>query len=181
MEQLGFLDGWMESPSSLVLLAIGVGLLFAGRKLFWLLVAAAGFLAGVLLADAYFSFDSDAARLSVGLLAGGMAAGLAFFLKRIAIGAAGAVLAGYGVYSQLSLGGQAPEGWHWLLILGAGLIGLMISELLVDFGLIFLSAVAGATLILEAASPEDVAARWLFLGLVIVGSAVQAASMRKKE
>ncbi len=170
----------ISSPSALVQLLAGAVLLFLGRRMFWLLVAAIGFFFGLGLADAYLSVDAEALRWTLGILAGILAGLVAVFLQRFAITAAGTVAAGYSTYWYLSLTWDPLQLWHWALVAGAAVLGLLIARTVFDFGLIFLSALAGATLVLEAVGSEASISRWMFLVLVLVGTAVQASWRPRK-
>lgn len=170
-----------ESPSSLAQLALGAVLLLFGRRLFWLLIAAVGFAIGVLVADTYLTFGSEVWRWIAGLLVGVLAALAAIFLKRIAVSLGGMLIGGYSVYWYLGLGGQPLQGWHWLAVAVAALIGLFVGRIVFDFGLITLSAMAGATLVLDSVGAGPEVSRWLFLLLVVLGAVVQASSSRDKK
>ena len=174
------LGDWMSSPAAVVQLLAGAVLLLFGRRMFWLLVAAIGFLIGLGLADAYLSVDTVALRWIVGILAGVLAGLAAVFLQRFAISAAGALAAGYSTYWYLSLTWDPPQLWNWALVVVAAIVGLLIARTVFDFGLIFISALAGATLVLEAVGSEASISRWMFLVLVLVGTAVQASWRPRK-
>jgi hypothetical protein len=173
--------GWLESPAGIVQGLLGAVLLLFGRRLFWLLVAAVGFVAGLWLAEAYLPMDSEALRWLVGLLVGVLAALAAIFLQRFAVALGGALVAGYGAHWYLSLGGDGLENWQWALVVGAAVAGLLIARHVFDFGLIFFSSIAGATLILESLPVEASTSRWLFLVLVVLGAFVQASMLPGKK
>src|SRR5882762_297547 len=77
---------------------IGIVILLFGRKLFWLCVAAVGFLAGIELAPHLITEPSPLLQLTVAQVLGLLGALLAFLLQKIAIAVvgflAGAKLAG---------------------------------------------------------------------------------------
>jgi hypothetical protein len=73
---------------------IGSALLFFGRKVFWLFVAGAGFVAGMTLTSRLFR-GPDWLAISIGLGLGILAALLAIVLQRFAIGLAGFLVGGY--------------------------------------------------------------------------------------
>lgn len=172
---------WIGSPSGMAQLALGVILLVFGRRFFWLLVAAIGFFVGLGLADYYLSVDSEALRWVVGILAGVLAGLAAIFLQRFAVSAGGALVAGYSTYWYLSLTWDPFEVWNWVLVGAAALVGLLLARVVFDFGLIFISSLAGATLLLESLPAEASTNRWLFLVLVVLGAAVQASSVPRKD
>ena len=70
---------------SILFALIGVALLFFGRKVFWLFVAGAGFVAGMALTSSLFQGPEWVAVL-IGLGVGLLAALLAIVLQRFAIG-----------------------------------------------------------------------------------------------
>lgn len=172
---------WLTSPSGVVQLVAGLLLLLAGRRLYWLLVAAIGFFAGLGLAETYLNVDSVALEWLLALLTGALAALVAVFLQKFAISAAGAVAAGYATWWYLSLNGTPLGPWHWAAVAGATVVGLLIARTVFDFGLIFVSSLAGATLILESLGPEASTSRWLFLILVVAGTVIQSYLLGKRE
>ena len=176
------LGDWISSPVAVVQLLAGAVLLLFGRRMFWLLVAAIGFFLGLGLADAYLKIDAEALRWILGILAGVLASLAAVFLQRFAIAAAGLMAAGYSTYWYLSLTWDPLQLWNWALVVVAAIVGLLLARTLFDFGLIFASVLAGATLVLEAVGFEASTSRWMFLVLVLVGTAVQASwRSRKRE
>src|SRR4029079_7071421 len=68
---------------------IGVVVLFFGRKLFWLCVAAVGFAAGVELAPHLVSQPSPLLALTFALVLGFLGALLAMFLQKLAVAMVG--------------------------------------------------------------------------------------------
>src|SRR5256884_4228949 len=83
----------MHSSTAIVGILIGVVILFFGRKLFWLCVAAIGFAAGGGLAPPLGPDPSALLLLTISLLLGIIGALLPLFLPKIAIAVLG-VLAG---------------------------------------------------------------------------------------
>ena len=73
---------------------IGAGLLFFGRKVFWLFVAGAGFVVGLTLANRLLQ-SPEWVGVIIGLGIGLLAALLAVFLQRFALGLAGFLAGGY--------------------------------------------------------------------------------------
>src|SRR5258707_10098948 len=68
---------------------IGAVVLFFGRKLFWLCVAAIGFAAGVELAPHFVSDPTPLLQLTIALVLGFVGALLAIVLQKVAIGILG--------------------------------------------------------------------------------------------
>src|SRR3954468_20751694 len=79
----------MSLPLPILSAIIGVVILFLGRRIFWLCVAAIGFAAGVELAPHLFHEPSPLLQLSIALVLGFLGALLATFLQKIAIAVAG--------------------------------------------------------------------------------------------
>lgn len=182
MEQvLAMTADWGIGSAALAQIVVGGVLLLFGRRLFWLLIGAAGFFAGVLVTDTYLAVDSEALRWIVGLAVGLLAALAAVFLKRIAVSLGGAIIAGYSVYWYLGLTWQPLQTWQWLLVAAAAVIGFLVAQVVFDFGLIFLSSLAGATLVLENLDAAASVSRWLFLVLVVLGATAQATSLPERK
>ena len=75
----------------IVSLLLGAVILFFGRRLFWLCVAAIGFAAGVELAPHLMTEPTPLLQLTIALVLGFIGALLATFLQKIAIAVAGFV------------------------------------------------------------------------------------------
>src|SRR6266705_3131689 len=160
---------------------IGAVILFFGRKLFWLCVAAVGFAAGVEIAPHLVQEPSPLLALTVALVLGLIGALLALFLQKIAIAVlgflaggklAGAIAAAFFVhYAQYST---------FIFVIG-GLIGAVLLLVLFDWALIVVSALIGAHLIQSAIVLPSSGSTIVFIGLAIIGILVQAASFRRSE
>ena len=158
---------------------IGIVILFFGRKLFWLCVAAVGFLAGIELAPHLVTEPSPLLELAVALVLGVLGALLAFLLQKIAVAVVGflaggklasAIAAAFFVhYSQYST----------IIFVVGGLIGAMLLLFLFDWALIVVSSFIGAHMIQNAIVLPPSGSTIVFLGLAIVGMVVQTASLRR--
>ena len=157
---------------------IGIVILFFGRKLFWLCVAAVGFVAGVELAPYLVTEPSPLLQLTVAIVLGIIGALLALFLQKIAIAVfgflaggklAGAIAAAFFVhYAQYSA----------IIFVVGGLIGAILLLTLFDLALIVISSLIGAHLIQSAIVLPPSGSTIVFLGLAVIGMLVQA-SMRR--
>jgi hypothetical protein len=157
---------------------LGIGLLFAGRRLYWLFVGVAGFVVGIGLSGVIFSNSSEIVRVIIALVLGMFGVAFALVLQRLAVSVAGFVAGGYVLGSLFqSLGFDLA---FWLTFLIGGVIGAILLAMLFDPALIVLSALLGANLLVSLASLD----RWLTLVLFVVlsgiGTLVQVASWRKK-
>jgi len=84
----------MNLPIPILSVLIGAVILFFGRKLFWLCVAAVGFAAGVEVAPHLVHDPSAILSLSVAIVFGFIGALLALFLQKVAIAVAGFLAGG---------------------------------------------------------------------------------------
>ena len=152
---------------------VGATLLAFGRRLFWLFVAAMGFIVGTQIAQAIFPHHSGWIVLSAVFLGIGGAI-IAIVLQKMAIGIAGFLAGGYFFMTLLNAWAlQAPER-AWISVLVGGIIGAMLMVLLFDWALIISSSISGAYLIIHAFHINQAMASALFLVLLAGGVLVQA-------
>lgn len=163
---------------------VGLLLLVLGRRLYWLFVAAIGFLYGLELAPRLLPQQSGAMLAIIALVLAVVGALLAGLATKVALGAIGFVAAG-GI-AALALQHLSID--SGLVVLGvyliAGLIGAVLFLLLFNAALIVLSSLAGAYLIVLSAeqlrlmSPTFGTA--LFIVLAVAGIVVQARPWRSR-
>ena len=158
---------------------LGASLLIWGRKLFWLFVGAAGFFAGWQIAARTIG-GPEWVGILIGVFFAVGAALLAVFLKTIAIGVGGFLMGGAVLTSLAGLFGLDTGLLYWILFVLGGIGGVVLISMFFDLTLIWLSSLAGASLILSAFSPEGILRVLLFLVLLIAGVAMQS-SQKKKE
>jgi len=160
---------------------IGVVILFFGRKLFWLCVAAIGFAAGVELAPHLVQDPSALLSLTIAVLLGIIGALLALFLQKIAIAVLG-FLAGGKLAGAIAAAFFVHYAQHSTIIFViGGVIGAILLLVLFDWALIVVSSLIGAHLIVyqsTIALPQS-GSIILFIGLAVVGILVQVASLRR--
>jgi hypothetical protein len=160
-------------------IVLGLLLLFTGRKLFWLFVAAMGVVAGLYIATAFVPQQSQQITLLVALLGGVAGAILAALLQRLAVFLAGFVAGGYFLMALPGMFTQGPAQQEWLLFLIGGIIGAILVSALFDWALVILSSVAGATLIVQAFQFSSTINLLLFGVLLLFGIGVQARHKRR--
>jgi hypothetical protein len=157
-------------------LILGIGLLLAGRKLFWLFVAAAGFLAGVELINRFWS-GPEWLSIVVGLVVGLLFALLAMGLKTIAISISGFLLGGSALLSLASAFG-IERGIFILYIVG-GILGIIFISTFFDWALIIISSLAGASMIAQTLDMNRaIFSGVVFVILLLIGIVVQSNDMR---
>ena len=160
-------------------LILGAALLITGRKLFWLFVGAAGFVAGLQLAT-QFSQGPELLSLVVGLAVGILFALLAIVLQGLAIGVAGFLAGGYILTVLAGMIGLNQGAFSWIVYVIGGIIGALLVIFLFDWAIITLSSLAGASLISQALAIPGGLAGVVFLALVIVGVVIQGSTLRRE-
>jgi hypothetical protein len=162
----------------IITILLGIGLLAAGRRLFWLFVGAAGFLAGVQFAQQAWN-GPEAVALITGLAAGILFAALAIFLKTIAIGIAGFLAGGSILVGMAGIFGIEGGAATLVIYIVGGILGVILIGYLFDWALITLSSLAGASMIIQSLEPGPVVGRIGFFVLVILGVVFQGSQMRR--
>ena len=156
---------------------IGLILLFAGRRLFWLFVACVGFASGYHYAQQIWAVHSSVLLLILSIAVGGLGAILAIFFQKAAIVIAGFAAGGYVVLTFFDQVARLPAQMAWLPYIIGGIIGAITLFFVFDWALIVLSTLTGATLIVQMAAFNPGIEIALFLVLVIAGMAFQAKTM----
>ena len=161
----------MFNEENIMLMGLaGCVLLLLGRKLFWLFVALVGMVSGMQAAEQFFGAQPYWVFLLIGLLAAVVGAMLAIFFQKVAIALAG-LLVGSTITTHLGV----MLGWPTVpLINWAGaIIGAVVLFWLFDWGLIVLSSIVGAGLIVQALDDPPQVGMLIYLGLAIIGIAIQ--------
>jgi Domain of unknown function (DUF4203) len=154
-----------------VTLIVGLAVLLLGRRLFWLFVGAAGFAVGLHVAPAVLN-GPEWLMVVVALVLGILGAVLAIFFQWLAIGLAGFAAGVHGgLAAAAALGFSGP--WLWAVVFVAGIVVAALALWLLDPILILLSALVGAALLAPLAPVSATVRPWLFIGLAVVGIAIQ--------
>jgi hypothetical protein len=156
----------------------GGALLLVGRKLFWLLVGAIGFVIGIQIATRIFH-GSEVISIIAGLVVGVIFAMLAIFLESVAIGIAGFLGGGYILLSIISLFGLDKGVMTWIAFIIGGIIGMVLVIFLFDWALISISSLAGASMVVSGLNIGAANAGLVFFILLIVGVFIQSTELRK--
>lgn len=176
IENIDFADPVIRVVSIL----LGIVVLIAGRKLFWLTVAAVGFVFGLLLAFTFLEDQPAWVTVIVALLAGGVGALLAIFLQKVAISIAGFLMGGYVSIWLLRLFELNLDVWEILVFIVVGVIGAILVSYLFEFALIGLSSLLGAAMIVQVTNFRPEIALTLFIVLVVVGIIVQLRTQNRQ-
>jgi Domain of unknown function (DUF4203) len=169
----------MNLPLPIVSALLGTVILFMGRRLFWLCVAAIGFAAGVELAPQLLHEPSPLLALTFALVLGFVGALLALFLQKIAIAVVGFLAGGKLAVAIVAAFFVQNASYYGITFVIGGIIGALLLLMLFDWTLIFLSAVVGAHLIQTAFVLPATGNAILFIVLVIIGVLVQAGALRR--
>lgn len=134
-------------PTSILLVLVGIVLLTFGRKLFWLFVAAIGFIVGSEVSAVLLVHQPQWILLSA-LILGLIGAFVAIFVQKMAIRVAGFLAGGYFAMTLChNLGVAGPER-DWIAFLVGGVIGALLMIFIFNAALIAFSSACGAYLIL---------------------------------
>ena len=156
---------------------IGLILLFAGRRLFWLFVACVGFASGYHYAQQIWAIHSPVLLLMLSIATGAVGAIIAILFQKAAIVIAGFAAGGYIVMTLFDTIAGLSSQMVWLPYVLGGIIGAIILFFIFDWALIFLSTFTGATLIAQIAPFNPWIEIALFLVLVIGGIAIQTKTL----
>ena len=162
------------------LLLLGIALLIAGRRLFWLAVGALGFLAGLALLERLAPQLSRGAMLVTALVAGLVGILLAVAVQKAAVALAGFLLGVVLAARLLPLAGIDAGRWQWAVVAAIGLLAAFAALALFGVALVVLTAGAGAALVAEALPLSPAVAPLLFLVLWAIGAAVQLGRGRRR-
>jgi hypothetical protein len=169
----------MHSSVTIVGVLIGIVILFFGRRLFWLCVAAVGFTVGVEIAPLLVNEPSSVLALVIALVFGVLGALLALFVQKVAIAVLGFLAGG-----KLATAIAAAFFVHYaqystIIFVIGGTIGAILLLAVFGWALIVVSSFIGAYLIKSAIVLPPTGSTLVFIGLAIVGIFVQAASFRR--
>lgn len=156
---------------------IGLVLLLMGRRLFWFFVGVAGFATGLQVASMLFGPQAFWMIWFVGFVCGVIGALLALFFQRMAI-VVGGFLAG--VTLALHLLPVTNTNVIVLISLAYGITGAIALFLFFDWVLIFLSAMIGASLVVDSIGYHLPWVMIFYLLLVAIGVAVQASGLKDR-
>jgi hypothetical protein len=161
---------------------VGVVLLLFGRRLYWLFVAGVGFLTGLELAPRLLPGRSEWVVLVTALGLALLGTILAIVAQKFIIALVGLVAGGgIGVLLLRMLGLEGGDLLTWVVYAVAGLLGVLIVLSLFEWGLILLSSLAGANLIIvgvqDWTSVSQGVAFVVMIAVAIVGVVVQASCL----
>src|SRR5262245_19238786 len=162
----------------LVRIVVGFALLLLGRRLYWLFVAGIGFLTGMELAPRILPGHPEWVFLVLALGLALLGTLVAIVAQKLVIALVGFLAGGaIGVLLLSMLGGEGSV-LAWLVYLVAGLVGIVLVLTLFEWGLMLLSAAAGANLIVSGVGESlHLSSQSAFIAVVVlavIGVIVQA-------
>ena len=169
----------MHSSVTIIGVLIGVVILFFGRKLFWLCVAAVGFAVGVKIAPLLVNESSSLLALLIALIFGVLGALLALFLQKVAIAVLGFLAGGKLATAIAAAFFVQYAQYSTIIFVIGGIIGAILLLALFGWALIVVSSFIGAYLIQSAIVLPPTGSTLVFIGLAILGIFVQTASFRR--
>jgi len=157
-----------------------VVILFFGRKLFWLCVAAVGFAAGLQIAPLLVNEASSLLALVIAVVFGILGALLALFIQKIAIALLG-FLAGGKLATAIAAAFFVQHAqYSTIIFVIGGIIGAILLLAVFGWALIVVSSFIGAYLIQSAIVLPPTGLTLVFIGLAILGIFVQTVSFRRR-
>lgn len=140
------LSGGLGILTALVAIALGSISLFFGRRLYWVFVAVAGFLIGLILVPSlFFNNVPEIWQPLLTLLIALIFAGLSLLLNKVMIAISGAV--GLGVFTYSLTNAYLLEWASLAVTIIAAIAGILASWFLFDWALMLFSSIAGASLV----------------------------------
>jgi hypothetical protein len=163
-------------PNSLIqilMILLGIVILVAGRKLFWVTLGVAGFIFGLLLTFNVLQDQPAWLILILALVIGFIGAFVAVIMQKAVVALAGLLIGGY-LFSALLLALNPDLAqWQWLAYIIGAVIGFVVLIAIFEVGLVILSAMLGAMLILQVINLESWLEGLLLIILTIVGVIIQ--------
>lgn len=158
---------------------VGAVLLLFGRRLFWLFVGCIGFIAGFDIASSVFQGQPQLLILLIAAGVGLLGAIASIFLERVVVGIAGFFAGGY-FLSNLTMAAMHTHqhAVQWIAYVVGGILGAILTSVLLDPALIILSSLAGATAISQNVPLNESNKGILFIVLLVLGVIVQAMQYR---
>jgi hypothetical protein len=157
-------------------LLVGGSLVLAGRKLFWLLLGAIGFLIGLELAT-WIAFHSELVLIIATIGLGVVFALMGIFLESVAIGMAGFLGGGLTLMRMASLMGLDSAVARWITFIVGGIIGAVLIVRLFNWALITISSIAGASMIASGLYLHQGIRPLIFLAIAVLGILFQGLLM----
>jgi hypothetical protein len=160
-------------------LLIGSGLLLLGRKLFWFLSGAVGFLVGIEIARR-ITFPSELTLLLSALGLGLLFAVMAVFLESVLIIVVGFLGGGLTLVRVIGILGWESRLGDTVAFAAGGVLGAILIVWLFNAALITISSLSGASLIVSGLPIQAPERAIIFWALAILGIMIQAIALSRE-
>jgi len=174
-------DFMIQWNGALFSIVTGALILFFGRKLFWLFVAAVGFAIGFQTATYLFREPSPWIVLLISLGVGILGALLAILFQKVAIALAGFVAGGRLAVALAAMFFARHGEYLGVIFLIGGILGAIFLLALFNWAIILLSAVEGGRLIVSGFVLAQPGCTIVFAALLLTGTVVQASMLRRSQ
>lgn len=154
--------------------SVGLLSLLFGRRLFWLVVAVVGCYLSGLAAKAYLPAESDTMVLSFAAIGGVLSIVAVGLIQKVAAALTGFVIGGYVLSVYVQQWAQMTAGNLLLLFAVCGLICALLVLLAYHTGVMVITSVLGAGLIVHATGFTENAGLVLFVALALAGFFIQS-------
>ncbi len=173
------MTGFIE-PSHFRSLGILLGLLFLfyGRKLFWFLIAALGFYAGLLFAKNFLDPGNDWNGVVIALICGVAGVVFLYLIQKVALSVLGFLL---GVFLTFNIIQHLGLPFHWWALLLGGVIGLIVAASLFHVAIILLSSLFGSYMVVQELTLDPSSRGMIFIVLAAIGFFFQFSMMQRKK
>ena len=166
--------------AELVILILGFIALLLGKRMFWLVAAGAGFFFAILLFKEFWpglreTFPAlpeanESFVLTVAVITAAAAAILFNLFKKFAIGIIGFALVGYVVTNHATeFFGSGAESYKYIIFILSGALGAVLVSFLLNFGLILVSSLFGAHIVVHHFAQDQDYAKLLFILVTLFG------------
>jgi uncharacterized membrane protein YuzA (DUF378 family) len=159
---------------------VGAVVLLFGRQANWLFVGVIGFLLGANLAGMIIGEGSTLA-IVISAVTGLSGVLMAALMHKLALDAAGFVASGYALTGLIGIIGLDVGDLSWLIFLIGGVLGALMVLTWSNWALIILSSFTAAYLILGTFNVTPPLDKFAYIGLVLLGLAVQSAMLQRDE
>ena len=160
---------------------LGIVLLVVGRKLFWVLAGVMGFIAAATWASAFFQDLSDVTLILIAVLAGVAGAVIATTVQWLGVALTGFLGGGYLATTLLVILGFTVGRTDWLVYVIGGIIGAIVFISLFNWALIILSALGGATILVQALGITRPMSLIVIVVMAVIGLVVQTRIFKEEK
>ncbi len=170
----------IESSAAMGLaIAVGLLLIFFGRRIFWIFVGGIGFFAGMQFAPMLAPTQPQWIILLFGVLLGIIGSVLAIVLQRVAVAVAGWLAGGLLAIRLAAVLGWSDPTIVWVVFILGAIVAAVLFSLFFDWAVIALTSLSGAVLLCDGLSLAPTMELMISVVLVAAGFLIQARDLVK--